>query len=108
MEGLTTNGHSTIGAEIIYPPLNELKPVAEHIWIVDGPAIQFGVAFFRMNFPTRMTVIRLPENKLFIHSPTPLVPELKHQIENAGKPQWIIGPNRIHIFLDSRMAVRIS
>jgi hypothetical protein len=91
-----TNQESPVNAIITYPPLNELKPVAEHIWIVDGPAIPFGLSFFRMKFPTRMTIIRLPEGDLFIHSPTPLGPELQHQVQNIGKPQWIIGPNRIH------------
>ena len=41
-----------------YPPLNTLKPVAEDVWIVDGPAIRFGPRWFSMPFPTRMTVIR--------------------------------------------------
>ncbi len=79
-----------------YPPLNTLKPVAEGVWIVDGPLIRFGVPWLKMPFPTRMTVIRLAGGELFIHSPTPLVPELRSAIEGIGRPRWIIGPNRIH------------
>ena len=26
-----------------YPPLNTLKPVADNVWIVDGPVIEFGM-----------------------------------------------------------------
>lgn len=78
-----------------YPPLNTLKPVANDLWIVDGPIIRFGMRWLKMRFPTRMTVVRLGGD-LFIHSPTPLVPELQAEIEKAGKPRWIIGPNRIH------------
>ncbi|GGE39353.1 hypothetical protein GCM10007276_15840 [Agaricicola taiwanensis] len=78
-----------------YPPLNTLKVVAPDVWIVDGPLIEFGMPWPKMPFPTRMTVIRLADG-LFIHSPTPLVPDLKAQLEEVGQPRWIIGPNRIH------------
>jgi hypothetical protein len=78
-----------------YPPLNTLKAIADDIWIVDGPAIRFG-AFIGMNFPTRMTVVRLGGGALFIHSPTPLTPALRSEIAKIGMPRWIVGPNRIH------------
>lgn len=79
-----------------YPPLNTLKRVCEALWIVDGPIIRFGMPWPEMPFPTRMTVIRVRDDDLFIHSPTPLVPELRAEIDKAGRPRWIIGPNRIH------------
>lgn len=78
-----------------YPPLNTLKPVAENVWIVDGPLIRFGMPWPKMPFPTRMTVIRLADG-LFLHSPTPLAPDLKEQVDRLGMPRWIVGPNRIH------------
>jgi Domain of unknown function (DUF4336) len=49
-----------------------------------------------MPFPTRMTVVRLRGGDIFIHSPTPLVPELKAEIDEIGSLRWIVGPNRIH------------
>jgi hypothetical protein len=79
-----------------YPPLNTLKRVADHIWIVDGPVIRFGIPWPKYPFPTRMTVIRLASGEIFIHSPTPLTPSLKAEIEAAGKVRFIVGPNRIH------------
>lgn len=79
-----------------YPPLNTLKRIADDIWVVDGPIIRFGMRWPKMPFPTRMTVIRLADRHLFIHSPTPLTPALKAEIANIGQPRWIIGPNRIH------------
>jgi len=78
-----------------YEPLNTLKPFAEEVWIVDGPLIRFGMPWPKFSFPTRATVIRL-ERGLFIHSPTPLTPELGRAITEIGTPRWIIGPNRIH------------
>jgi hypothetical protein len=79
-----------------YPPLNSLKPVANDIWVVDGPTIRFGPALCKFPFPTRMTIIRLRDGNLFIHSPTPLTPSLKREIEAIGAPRWLVGPNRLH------------
>src|SRR6185437_13167440 len=79
-----------------YPPINTLKAVADDLWIVDGPLIRFGLPGMKMPFPTRMTIVRLADGGLFVHSPTPLTPELKAEVEREGAPRWIIGPNRIH------------
>jgi hypothetical protein len=80
---------------VTYPPLDTLKPVAEDVWIVDGPAIRFGMPFAKMAFPTRMTVIRLGD-ALFVHSPTSLGPALQREVDALGSPRWIVAPNRIH------------
>ena len=79
-----------------YPPLNTLKPVAEGVWLVDGPIIQFGPRFLKMPFPTRMTIIRLSDGSLFVHSPTPLTDALKKEVEAIGTPRFIVSPTRIH------------
>lgn len=79
-----------------YPPINTLKPVADDVWIVDGPNIRFGPRWLQMPFPTRMTIVRTDDGSLFIHSPTPLVPDLKAAVSTLGDPRWIVGPNRIH------------
>lgn len=80
----------------VYPPLNTLKPVADDIWIVDGPQIRFGLTVLKVQFPTRATIIRLKGGGLFVHSPTPLGAALKAEIDRTGVPRWIIGPNRLH------------
>jgi Domain of unknown function (DUF4336) len=83
-------------AEQTYPPLNTLKPVAQDVWVVDGPLIRFGMPWPKVPFPTRMTIVRLASSNLFVHSPTALPVELRTQIESHGRPRWIVGPNRIH------------
>ena len=85
----------------IYAPLGVLKPVCEDVWIVDGPAIGFGPPLLKMDFPTRMTVIRLRggrqnEDALFLHSPVQPTPDLLAAIAALGPVRWIVGPNRIH------------
>lgn len=79
-----------------YDPLGVLKPVAEDIWIVDGPEIRFRYALLRIPFPTRMTVIRLPGGGLWLHSPTPLDEALVDQLARLGPVTDLIAPNTIH------------
>lgn len=85
-----THEHAT------YPPLNTLKPIADNVWIVDGPIIEFGMPWPKMPFPTRMTVIRMADGGLFIHSPTPITESLRAEIDALGPVRHIVGPNRIH------------
>jgi hypothetical protein len=79
-----------------YPPLNTLKQVANNVWIVDGPVIRFGMPWPKMRFPTRMTIVRIKDDELFVHSPTLLTDGLKTQVAEAGSVRHIVGPNRIH------------
>jgi hypothetical protein len=79
-----------------YPPLDTLKAIADNVWIVDGPVIRFGMPWPKFSFPTRMTLIRVGRDDLFVHSPTPLPDTLKAEVTAIGQPRWIIGPNRIH------------
>ena len=51
-----------MAAYALYEPVNTLKPVADDVWIVDGPEIQMSypyLPFFKLPFPTRMTIVRL-------------------------------------------------
>jgi hypothetical protein len=84
------------GPRGVYPPLNVLKCVAANVWIVDGPIIRFGPRWFAAPFPTRMTIVRLDGDRLFIHSPTPLTAALRDDVMAVGKVAWIVGPNRLH------------
>ncbi len=75
-----------------YAPLNTLKPVAEDLWIVDGPVIRF----YGLPFTTRMTVIRLPDGGLWVHSPIAPDSGLMAEIEALGPVRHLIAPNWIH------------
>ena len=80
----------------LYEPINTLKAIGDDIWIVDGPKIDFKLYGLKLPFPTRMTVIRLGDGKLWVHSPTELTPGLKAEIEAIGEVAYLIAPNRIH------------
>ena len=58
--------------------------------------------FFGMQLGTRMTVIRLANNKLFLHSPTKLNSNLIDQLKKIGEVSFIVAPNKLHhLYLDS-------
>ena len=80
----------------LYEPINTLKAVADDLWIVDGPEIAFGFYGFNLPFPTRMTIARLADRRLWVHSPTPLTDSLLREIASIGEVAWLVAPNRIH------------
>jgi hypothetical protein len=79
-----------------YTPLNVLKPIAAGVWIVDGPEIQFSYLGLRFPLQTRMTLIRLPNGGLWIHSPTSLTDALAGKVLEAGPVLFLIAPNTLH------------
>ncbi|GAA0622768.1 DUF4336 domain-containing protein [Thalassospira tepidiphila] len=79
-----------------YAPLDHAKPIAENVWIFDGPVIGFRYAGLKLPFPTRMTVIRLQSGKLLVHSPIRLNETLKAEVDALGEVAYLIAPNTIH------------
>ena len=75
-----------------YEPLNTLKPVAQDIWIVDGPMIRF----YGLPFSTRATIVRLTNGDIWVHSPTKLEAGLIAEITALGPVRHLIAPNWIH------------
>lgn len=79
-----------------YEPINRLKAVGENIWVVDGPVIRMKWLWTSLPFSTRMTVVRLADGGLWLHSPTQLTPELRAEVERLGPVRFIVAPNKIH------------
>lgn len=80
------------GAVGTYEPIHVLKPVADDVWLVDGPVIRFkGVPF-----PTRMTVVRLTGGGLFLHSPVAVDEALCAALDELGPVRHLVSPNAIH------------
>src|SRR3954470_1958886 len=64
----------------MYPPLDVPKPIADGVWVVDsGPMEVFGIPL-----PIRMTVLRLADGGLWLHSPTRLTPALAAALQALG------------------------
>jgi hypothetical protein len=83
-------------AFVPYAPLNVLKPLADDVWIVDGPEIRFKYALIGVPFPTRMTVVRLPGGGVWIHSPVAPDEALMQQVSETGEVRFLIAPNTLH------------
>ena len=79
-----------------YEPINTLKPVAADVWIVDGPEIRMRYLGFAIPFTTRMTVIRLPDGALWLHSPTAIDDDLVGAMAGLGTVRYLVAPNKIH------------
>lgn len=68
-----------------------LVPFAEDIWTADAPQ-----AFHGLEFGTRMTVVRLPDGRLWLHSPIPIDAALADELRSLGEVGAIVAPNRLH------------
>lgn len=68
------------------------KPVAEGLWVVDsGPLRAIGLPL-----PIRMTVIRLRDGSLWLHSPTRYTEGLHAALERIGPVRHLVAPNIAH------------
>ena len=73
-----------------------LQSIGEHIWIEEYPFEFIGVVLGR-----RMTVIRLTDGNLFLHSPGEMTDDRKECLESLGSVGYIMAPARFHdLFLD--------
>src|SRR5215207_607428 len=82
----------------LYNPINVYKPLAENIGTVDGPLEYFSVAGIQMPMPftTQMTVVRLKNGDLFLHSPIKYEEGLAAELESMGTVRHLISPNQWH------------
>lgn len=67
--------------------------VPRAIWICSYPVHYSGLDFFAC-----MTVVRLKNGKLIIHSPGPISHDLAKEIEKLGEPSHIVAPGSFHYF----------
>ena len=70
-----------------------LTPFGPEIWLADGPAITAAAGF---HYPTRMAVIRLAGDGLFIWSPIALTQPLQAAVNGLGPVRHLIAPNTLH------------
>lgn len=68
-----------------------LRPVAEALYVREVPFRMGG-----MELGGRMTVVRLPEGGLWIHSPVRLEAETRAAVEALGPVRYLVAPNLMH------------
>jgi hypothetical protein len=80
-----------------YEPINELKPLADGVWIVDGAVIRMRYPVGgSAPFPTRITVLRLADGGLALYSPTEAAEDLVEAIRALCEVRALVAPNRAH------------
>lgn len=82
----------------LYEPINVYKPMAPNIGIVDGPFEYLTALGIRMPLPftTRMTVVRLGNGNLFLHSPIAFDERLAIEVQALGTIRHLVSPNQFH------------
>lgn len=84
--------HGHAAHQAAYPPLDTPKPVAEGVFVVDSVLENpLGAVI-----ATRMTVMRLPDGGLLLHSPTRYSLALKGALEAIGPVRHLVAPNLAH------------
>jgi Domain of unknown function (DUF4336) len=68
-----------------------LEPFGDRqVWVQHVP-----LRFFGLQMGTRMTVVRLDDGSLFVHSPT-AADKARRGVDELGPVRFIIAPNRLH------------
>lgn len=68
-----------------------LQPLAADLWEFDAPLTVIGMALGH-----RMTVARLPDGGLWLHSPAAYSPELAATLAALGPVAHVVAPNAMH------------
>ena len=69
-----------------------LSALGDEIYTATHPLVMPGGIALGM----RMTVVRLGDGGLFLHSPIPLSGELRRELDALGTPRALVAPNRMH------------
>ena len=68
-----------------------MQQLHSDLWIADT-----SLRFFGLEIGARMTVVRLPGPRLFLHSPVAPSAELVREVQTLGPIAYLVSPNRFH------------
>jgi hypothetical protein len=68
-----------------------LRELASGLWVAERK-----LRFLGVELGTRMTVMRLGDGSLLVHSPIDPLPTLRAELDRAGRVRFIAAPNRLH------------
>jgi hypothetical protein len=68
-----------------------LRSLAPDLWVTERP-----LRFLGVEIGTRMTVARLSDGGLFVHSPVPLDAPARRELDAFGPVRAVVAPNRLH------------
>jgi hypothetical protein len=70
-----------------------LIPLDRDLWVAPRP-----LPLWLGDVGTRMSVMRLRDGGLLLHSPVALDPPLREAVDRIGPVRFVVGPNRMHHF----------
>jgi hypothetical protein len=73
--------------------MSSLTPLASDLWIAARP-----LPLIVGDIGTHMTVVRLPDGGLFLHSPAPFDAEMQRRLDDLGPVRCVVAPNKVHHF----------
>ena len=68
-----------------------MKQLHSDLWITDSP-----LRFLGLEVGARMTVVRLSDSRLLLHSPIAATEERVREVEALGRVAYIVAPNKLH------------
>lgn len=68
-----------------------MKQLHADLWVAEAP-----LRFLGLEVGARMTVVRLPDGRLLLHSPIAAAPALLDAVTALGPVAYIVAPNRFH------------
>ena len=68
-----------------------MRALAPDLWVAERPQ-----RFYGLEFGTRMTVIRLADGSVLLHSPESLDAALCAELDAIGPVLFVVAPNRVH------------
>ena len=68
-----------------------LDELANGVWVASAPQ-----SFYGLQFGARMTVIRLGDGTLFVHSPIAIDAPLRREIDALGEVSHVVAPSLFH------------
>lgn len=68
-----------------------MEQLHSDLWVTDSP-----LRFLGLEVGARMTVVRLPDGRLLLHSPIAATAERVREVEALGSVAYIVAPNRLH------------
>ena len=78
-----------------------LEQIAEAVWSVSAPLKVGGLIALN----TRMTIVRLANGDLWLHSVIPISPELQQEVDGLGTVRHLVAPSCLHhLFVGEWMA----
>jgi hypothetical protein len=68
-----------------------MQQLHSDVWVTSSP-----LRFLGVEVGARMTVVRMPDDRLLLHSPISASEELVREVQALGTVQYLVAPNKLH------------